>query len=219
MGDLRDYAKQVLEERASGTVEPRTAIDHALDETAEAMRREGIVPGDPAWPLMQSLMNVVAALDGITGKYAADLKALVADAKAQTDAEIARLKAASAAIEAESTRRISTGIVEEASQAFRGKVRLDQRKFMVSTIGAAAILILAALVGGYRWGRAVRDGEMVATANGVNVTGVALDLLRANDFDAALRQTMAHGTDPKTGRRWANVPLWLDMPKGQPIIR
>jgi hypothetical protein len=210
MGDLAEYAKQVLADRASGTVEPRGPIDLALDETAEAMRREGIVKGEPAWPLMQACSTMLAAVGGITEQHTAAMKALLAEAKAQSDAEIERLKVAAQAAEAEAIGRIAASIAGEAKKALAKRVQLDQRKFIVGVLGGAIVAVIVLGVGAYQWGRATRDGELIALANGIKVTGTTAELLRDNDFDLALAQPMQHGV--QQGRRWVAVPVWLDPP-------
>ncbi|UFN49146.1 hypothetical protein LPC08_00405 [Roseomonas sp. OT10] len=181
---------------AASPPDPRAAISRARLDLEQATVKAGL-EGDPLAPVLEAFSTSLGALGEVLEQVEATRQPL--DAKAR--AELAR----------------------QLVQACRADVvrlaGVQSRRLAVLSGLGAAVLLLGALGGGYRWGRATEAAE-VRAASGVIRAALSdgsasatawAEAIRRNDLVGLLARCEGRAVWTETsGRRACAVPLWLD---------
>lgn len=172
-----------------------SSLDRALEEA-------GIIPGDPLYPLIRCLQEIV-------GRVERGSAALQDSVQHAGDAQVARIEKRAAELEVSGAERLSRAIERAAL--------LDRRRgvFRLAVVVGCCV-VGAGVIGagfGYAVGRATVgqvEGEVAAAFR--DGPGAAADwarLMRLNDPRAALARCAGPLVREVEGRTACFVPLWI----------
>jgi hypothetical protein len=203
--------------------------EQLLNDLFEAAREAGLQPSDPMTPLIGCLAQVIRFLDQRTAKSdriainaSKRIVQTIGQSHQASEAEEKRILAALATAEADTVRRIATAIVKTADGAWTRRVEVfDRNSAMLAGFLLFAVAATSIACGSW-WGRSSAEGAFRETEAGlreafIDGPGSAYawrELMQWNDLRGSLAACDAapgriHIQD---GRRWCEVPLWIENP-------